>query len=112
MKYSFDDVTEVDLKYKSPVTVFSQGLRTAFEDGIFQAIQSYGVCVDKDELVKALQYDRGQYEKGFIDGSRCEIDTIKAEVAREIFSEIEKWLPIIDYPIIADLKKKYTEELK
>lgn len=34
---------------------------------------------------------------------------LRAEMAREIFEEIEKWLPIIDYPIIAKLKKKYTE---
>ena len=27
-----------------------------------------GVKVDKDELLKALRYDRGQYEKGFADG--------------------------------------------
>lgn len=34
----------------------------------------------------------------------------RAEVAMEIFSEIEKWLPIIDYPIVAELKKKYKKD--
>ena len=28
------------------------------------------VSVDKDELIRALQYDRGQYEKGYEDGKR------------------------------------------
>ena len=28
------------------------------------------VKVDKDELIRALQYDRGQYEKGYEDGKR------------------------------------------
>lgn len=37
------------------------------------------------------------------------IKNANQEYAMEIFSEIEKWLPIIDYPIIAELKNKYTE---
>lgn len=28
----------------------------------------YGIDVDKDELIKALNYDRGQYGKGYRDG--------------------------------------------
>ena len=43
-------------------------MRTQFEDNVFKAIQDYGVVVDKEELIKAMQYDRGQYEKGFADG--------------------------------------------
>jgi hypothetical protein len=43
-------------------------MRTQFEDNVFKAIQDYGIVVDKEELIKALQYDRGQYEKGFADG--------------------------------------------
>ena len=50
----------------------------------------------------ALQY-------GTVKDQHAVIDRIKAETAREIFEEIEKWLPIIDYPIVAELKKKYTE---
>ena len=43
-------------------------MQTHIEDNVFKAIQDYGVFVDKEELIKALQYDRGQYEKGFADG--------------------------------------------
>ena len=38
------------------------------EDLIMRGCLDMGVYVDKEELVKALQYDRGQYEKGFADG--------------------------------------------
>lgn len=38
------------------------------EEQTLQAIQKVGIKVDKDELVKALAYDRGQYEKGYADG--------------------------------------------
>lgn len=36
------------------------------------------VDVDKDELLKALQYDRDQYEKGYADGRRA----MDAEIVR------------------------------
>ena len=38
------------------------------DEQTLQAIQKVGIKVDKDELVKALAYDRGQYEKGYADG--------------------------------------------
>ena len=38
------------------------------EDLIMRGCLDVGVYVDKEELIKALQYDRGQYEKGFADG--------------------------------------------
>lgn len=54
--------------YQSPIEVIYKEMRTEFENNVYKAIQDYGVCVDKDELIKALQYDRGQYEKGYADG--------------------------------------------
>ena len=35
------------------------------EDGIMKAIQKVNIDVNKEELLKALAYDRNQYEKGF-----------------------------------------------
>lgn len=108
-----------DMSYKSPIDVIYQGFQTKLEGDIFEAIYSYGVDVDKDELVKALKYDRDQYRKGFEDGSRLRTDTIKAEVAWEIFADIDRVVEKysmgdIEYPafvdIIAELKNKYTEE--
>lgn len=43
-------------------------IQTAQENTIYKTIQSIGVNVDKDELIKALRYDRLQYQKGFDDG--------------------------------------------
>ena len=39
------------------------------ENMIFSAVLKVGITVDKEELIKALRYDRGQYDKGYIDGS-------------------------------------------
>lgn len=54
--------------YQSPIEIITKQMRTQFEDNVFKAIQDYGIVVDKEELIKALQYDRNQYEKGFADG--------------------------------------------
>lgn len=54
--------------YESPIEVLTKQMQFKFEDDVFKAVQQYGITVDKKELIKALQYDRGQYEKGFADG--------------------------------------------
>lgn len=54
--------------YQSPIDVMIQDLRMQQEDEIFRAVQNVGVVVDKDELIMALAYDRGQYQKGYTDG--------------------------------------------
>jgi hypothetical protein len=38
------------------------------EDCVYSAVQNVGVQVDREELIKALQGDREQYDKGFDDG--------------------------------------------
>jgi len=38
------------------------------DDSIMKATVDAKITVDKDELVKALAYDRGQYDKGYGDG--------------------------------------------
>lgn len=35
---------------------------------ILKAVQNVGIDVDKSELLRALKYDRNQYEKGYEDG--------------------------------------------
>lgn len=54
--------------YMPPIDITYSEMKEQVEDGIVRAVQSYGVKVDKEELIRALQYDRGQYEKGFHDG--------------------------------------------
>lgn len=38
------------------------------EKQIFQAIQNMGIVVGKEELIKALNYSRNQYSKGYQQG--------------------------------------------
>ena len=54
--------------YKSPVEIIYGQMQTQIDGDILRAIQSYGINVDKEELIRALQYDREQYNKGYADG--------------------------------------------
>ena len=57
--------------YKSPIeeTVGEMQIKMIKkeEEVLCQVEQAIGYHVDKDELIKALQYDRDQYEKGYQD---------------------------------------------
>ena len=56
-----------EYKYQSSIEMI-QGEMGAYMDGeILKAVQNVGINVDKDELLKALAYDRDQYNKGFHD---------------------------------------------
>lgn len=59
--------------YKSPIDILTNDIVTAEENAVIQAVVKCGINVDKDELVKALAYDRGQYEKGYAD-AKAETD--------------------------------------
>lgn len=61
--------------YQSPIEIFMSPaeMATAIErdrdNQVFKAIctevQKIGITVDKDELIRALKYDRNQYQEGY-----------------------------------------------
>ena len=53
--------------YESPITLINKEIQFSLEDEVYKAVEQIGIKVDKDELIKALKYDRGQYEKGYED---------------------------------------------
>ena len=60
------------MTYESPFAMVVEKMATEiaekFDGEVMTAISKYHIDVNKDELVKALAYDRGQYEKGYADG--------------------------------------------
>jgi len=56
------------MMYESPIRMIAGDMTTKIEDDIMSVVQSYGIEVDKAELMRALRYDRDQYEKGYQDG--------------------------------------------
>lgn len=82
--------------WESPITkvygdIHNEIIRQDEENYICAIEQAIGYRVDKDELIKALQYDREQYDKGYKDGVR---ETFVEELEK-IIDKInfeEKWL--------------------
>lgn len=60
--------------YKSPIELLVTDIQNQIvkqqDEEIYQAVLHYVPNVDKEELLKALQYDRDQYHKGYADGKR------------------------------------------
>lgn len=54
--------------YESPIRMIMAEPEYSMEGEIFKAVQRYAVDVNKEELLKALQYDRDQYKQGYQDG--------------------------------------------
>lgn len=73
------------MSYKSPIDTIVSELRIVqekrLEDDILSAVQEIGIVVDKEQLLKALQYDRNQYEKGYKDGHD------------DGYADAKKWIP-------------------
>ena len=77
--------------YETPVQVVTDKMNTKLERHILQAIQNVGVVVDKEELIKAINYDREQYSKGFKNGyNKAVDDTVKAIKKEYAFTILEE----------------------
>ncbi len=68
--------------YESPIKLFQtepiiQQIKDETEEYILRSVAKVGVIVDKGELVKALAYDRAEYERGLRDGMQIAEDEIR-----------------------------------
>ena len=80
--------------YESPFDMVMTPLSIAYEEvkkdidgqiieSVMKATQAVNVTVDKEELLRALRYDRGQYDKGYADA--------KAEIVH--CKDCKHWIP-------------------
>ena len=69
--------------WESPVNVIMGEMQTQIEGEIFKAIRNVGIDVNKEELIKAMQYDRGQYDKGYKDGYSKAIDEFAERICNK-----------------------------
>jgi hypothetical protein len=74
------------IDYESPIKIAMTQTRNQLEDGILKAVRDVGIYVDKERLLRALQYDSGQYYKGYNDRDKeiirckyCEHATMTAD---------------------------------
>ena len=70
------------MSYESPIEIY-RCMNNQLENDVVNVVRSYGISVDKDELIKALEYDRGQYQKGYEDAKKDMIEARKWISVRE-----------------------------
>lgn len=69
--------------YVSPIKQYVQEAEVQrIEDLIVQVSQKVGYSVDKEQLIRALNYDRNQFKKGFIAGKQSAEDKLKAAITK------------------------------
>lgn len=94
--------------YKSPIEITYDNNRqivNKLDDEIYKAIiQEINIKIDKEELIKALEYDRKSYEEGFKNGYKEGVsDTTKA--FNEKFSDMSE---SIESELISENDKQYS----
>lgn len=63
--------------WESPIKMLQSEIETQLEGEVLKAVQRVGVDVDKEELMRALKYDREQYQKGYMDAVLSVLRTVK-----------------------------------
>ena len=67
-------------QYDAPMTIIKSmydAYKYDIEKHTMEAIRHYDIEVDKEELIKALNYDRHEYERGYEDGIRYKADLLE-----------------------------------
>lgn len=72
--------------YESPINQILGEMQIAYENECMKEVQSCGFDVNKEELLKALKYDREQYTKGYSDGYNKAIDEVIWQLEAEVES--------------------------
>lgn len=96
LKYCVDEVTKgnqlVDFsKYESSINLISTKMQVELEESILKSVQNVENSVDKEELIRAIQYNREQYSKGFKIGySKAVDDALNAFKELYIFTSDEE----------------------
>lgn len=81
--------------YESPIQVIQSDLKIEYENECLKAVQRVVFDVNRDELLRALQYDRCQYSVGYQDGYVDAVDEFATEL-KEVFQYIGVTSPVID----------------
>lgn len=75
--------------YRSPIDIIYSDLNMKLENEVYKAIQNVCISVDKDELIKALAYDRQQYEQGYADAKAEEQLTLAHPEPKMVFDKLQ-----------------------
>ena len=105
-----EDIGNSDLKgYESPITMFVQdsiteSIKKQEDQLIYSLSQTIGYQIDKEQLVRALRYDRDQYKKGYSDA--------KKEILEKIYNTFNgiQCYDGTGYDIYSEIKEALEED--
>lgn len=85
--------------YESPIEIIQTQMQMQMDGEILKAVQGVGIDVNKEELLKALAYDREQYSKGYKDGVKDLAERLKESIIQEndLYVKCAKSLLSTDY---------------
>ena len=78
---------QVPVEFDNTIMRVEKQLNKGMEEQVYRAVVQCEIVVDKEELIKALQYDREQYRKGYDDGYEDGIRRF-ADKLKELFPSI------------------------
>lgn len=96
--------------YEAPIRLFEQVINAQniqIENGIMRAVRSYGIDIDKEELIKALRNERDQYSKGYADGIILFAERVVTELLENYSAEYCHWIDDAVYKIKTELLGGY-----
>lgn len=70
--------------YESPINQILGEMQITHENECMKAVQSCGFDINKEELTKALMYDRNQYEKGYSCGYVKALDDFAKKLTQSV----------------------------
>jgi hypothetical protein len=96
--------------YESPIELITKTIMSEIvknqEEQVMNAVQGVSVNVDREELLKALAYDRQQYQKGYRDGIKDVIDKLKEKSTYHLYaygmSYTDEYLEAIKREMVGD----------
>ena len=86
-----------DSAYQSPIEMIYHDMQMHFEDEVCKAVQQVDIHVDKEELIKALQYDREQFAKGYANARAVSMQR-QNEEREHMITWLAKFCRHIDMP--------------
>lgn len=111
--------------WESPINImeiqdsFVSEIKEKTEEMVFTEIKRIGIDVDKEELLKALQYDREQYDKGYSDGYANAVDKFAERICDRVNDDsLQVVLPngfradVITIDYVAEIAVEIAEQLK
>ena len=100
--------------YKSPINAIvndiCSDIQKKEENYIMECVRNVGINVNKKELVKALSYDRHQYEKGYNDGYIDGLNQISKDMRKVMEIVMSNECPEYKEDELIELLKPYHKE--